>query len=132
MNGIERVKFYTEIKTEAPYALDLSASLSDPARMVAEAPVGWPQHGDISFRGVSARYRPGLDLVLDDVSFEVTRLHSCLGSCSPTLVLHLAGCGFKCLLARRCPAARRLVFVAGRVNYFRQFCTAFRAAGCLA
>lgn len=31
----------------------------------------WPQHGEIEFRNVAARYRPGLDLILNDVSFKV-------------------------------------------------------------
>lgn len=34
-------------------------------------PVGWPQHGEVEFRNYSVRYRPGLDLVLQDLSLHV-------------------------------------------------------------
>ena len=71
MNGIERVKFYTEVATEAPFAYDPTAPSSDPAQKVFVAPARWPQHGAVSLKLVSARYRPGLDLVLHDVSFSV-------------------------------------------------------------
>ena len=71
MNGIERVKYYTELKTERPYEHDPAAPLSDPSHQIITAPPTWPARGVVSFKGVSTRYRPGLDLVLDDVSFEV-------------------------------------------------------------
>lgn len=32
---------------------------------------GWPQHGEVEFRNYSVRYRPGLDLVLQDLSLHV-------------------------------------------------------------
>ena len=63
MNGIERVKYYSEVPVEAPYG--------DGDGKVVEATAGWPREGAVSFRGVCARYRPGLDLVLNEVSFEV-------------------------------------------------------------
>ena len=34
-------------------------------------PPGWPSTGDLEFRSVSMRYRPGLDLVLRDLTFSV-------------------------------------------------------------
>ena len=68
MNGIERVKYYTEVPIEAPYKQDPSDRES---RKIVVAPAGWPQRGAVSLKNVSARYRPGLDLVLDSVSFEV-------------------------------------------------------------
>ena len=52
MNGIERVKYYTEVKTEAPYE-----QADDPSRSLTVAPPGWPARGAVSFRGASARYR---------------------------------------------------------------------------
>ena len=71
MNGIERVKYYTEVATEKPYEKDSTAALNDAARKVVEAPKSWPQLGAVVFDRVCARYRPGLDMVLNDVSFDV-------------------------------------------------------------
>ena len=34
-------------------------------------PPGWPPHGGVDFEGVSAAYRPGLPLVLEEVSFSI-------------------------------------------------------------
>ena len=90
MNGIERVKYYTEVTTEAPYdSLDtasqqkqkrgISGGGSSAAAAAAAAagqqlvvvPSDWPRRGRVEFRGVSARYRKELELVLNDVSFIV-------------------------------------------------------------
>ena len=71
MNGIERVKFYTEVATEKPYEQDTQAKLNDVARRVVVAPKSWPQYGAVVFDRVCARYRPELDMVLNDVSFNV-------------------------------------------------------------
>ena len=43
-------------------------------------PFDWPQHGEIEFKNYSTRYRPGLDLVLTDISFTV-RPGEKVGSC---------------------------------------------------
>jgi ABC-type multidrug transport system fused ATPase/permease subunit len=89
MNGIERVKYYTEVSSEAPYdaaesdsgdggggggGRGSSSNSSDSgggAWQLVVPPANWPQHARVVFRGVSARYRKGLDLVLNDVSFTV-------------------------------------------------------------
>lgn len=34
-------------------------------------PAGWPSRGEVEFRNYSVRYRPGLDLVLKDLSLRV-------------------------------------------------------------
>ncbi|KAG0052602.1 hypothetical protein BGZ83_002372 [Gryganskiella cystojenkinii] len=57
--SVERVHEYSIKNTEAPLETGV------------EVPESWPQHGQISFRNYSARYREGLDLVLQNVSFEV-------------------------------------------------------------
>ena len=71
MNGIERVKYYTEVASEKPYEKDHKAKLTDAARKIVEAPMSWPTRGAVVFDRVCARYRPELDLVLDKVSFSV-------------------------------------------------------------
>ncbi|XP_041353920.1 multidrug resistance-associated protein 1-like isoform X2 [Gigantopelta aegis] len=55
--SVERVKEYTEIETEADWHQE-NCHL-DPS---------WPQFGLIQFKNYCTRYRPGLDLVLQDVS----------------------------------------------------------------
>ncbi|KAF9932398.1 hypothetical protein FBU30_008250 [Linnemannia zychae] len=58
--SVERVIEYSHKPTEAP------------TKTGVVIPAGWPQHGHIEFRDYSTRYREGLDLVLKDVSFDVT------------------------------------------------------------
>lgn len=58
--SVERVQEYTELKPEAP--LEIKETKPVPQ---------WPEHGALSFRGVSARYRENLDLVLREVSFDI-------------------------------------------------------------
>ena len=59
--SVERVKEYQEVDKEVdvtvPYQQDSTTALAD-----------WPARGDISFDNYSTRYRPGLDLVLRDVT----------------------------------------------------------------
>ncbi|ORZ39148.1 hypothetical protein BCR44DRAFT_1268204 [Catenaria anguillulae PL171] len=57
--SVERIAQYCDLETEAPALL--------PTRPSAL----WPERGEIVFENYSTRYRPGLDLVLDNVSFEV-------------------------------------------------------------
>lgn len=61
--SVERVSEYINIDSEAPNdAPDSSLE-----------PVGeWPEKGEIVFENVSARYRPGLDLVLKGLNFRVS------------------------------------------------------------
>ncbi|XP_067572446.1 ATP-binding cassette sub-family C member 3 isoform X1 [Pseudorca crassidens] len=58
--AVERVKEYSKTETEAPWVVEGS-----------RPPVGWPLQGEVEFRNYSVRYRPGLDLVLKDLSLQV-------------------------------------------------------------
>ncbi|XP_054441471.1 ATP-binding cassette sub-family C member 3 [Pteronotus mesoamericanus] len=58
--AVERVKEYSKTETEAPWVVEGS-----------RPPAGWPMQGEVEFRNYSARYRPGLDLVLKDLSLRV-------------------------------------------------------------
>ncbi|KAK9896913.1 hypothetical protein P389DRAFT_194562 [Cystobasidium minutum MCA 4210] len=61
MNSVERLTHYgRELEQEAAYEI---AGTTPPKE--------WPQRGEITFKDVKLRYRPGLPLVLDDLSFEV-------------------------------------------------------------
>ena len=62
MNSVERINFYTDVEQERL----VHAQGTD-----AAAPAQWPAQGRIEFRNVTARYRPELPLVLDDVSVVV-------------------------------------------------------------
>lgn len=59
MNAVERVLHYTELPPEG-----------DPVKP-DDPPTSWPQNGAISFKNVQLAYRPGLPLVLKDVSFDI-------------------------------------------------------------
>ncbi|QRV93840.1 ABC transporter transmembrane region [Ceratobasidium sp. AG-Ba] len=59
MNTVERIVHYRNLEQEPP------------ARLPDDPPAEWPQHGAISFRNVALRYRDGLPLVLDGLSFAV-------------------------------------------------------------
>jgi ABC-type multidrug transport system fused ATPase/permease subunit len=74
--SIERLKEYAEVETEAPWKV-----------AGAEPPLGWPSRGEIRFvsfmkksmlckcplakADYSARYRPGLDLVLKNIVADI-------------------------------------------------------------
>ncbi|XP_057391654.1 ATP-binding cassette sub-family C member 3 [Balaenoptera acutorostrata] len=58
--AVERVKEYSKTETEAPWVVEGS-----------RPPVGWPLQGEVEFRNYSVRYRPGLELVLKDLSLQV-------------------------------------------------------------
>ncbi|XP_063562335.1 ATP-binding cassette sub-family C member 3 isoform X2 [Gorilla gorilla gorilla] len=58
--AVERVKEYSKTETEAPWVVEGS-----------RPPEGWPPRGEVEFRNYSVRYRPGLDLVLRDLSLHV-------------------------------------------------------------
>lgn len=57
MNSVDRIKQYTMIETERPQHIPQFAP-----------PKNWPQYGSIKFSHVHFRYRPGLPLVLNDIS----------------------------------------------------------------
>ncbi|XP_070201297.1 multidrug resistance-associated protein 1-like [Littorina saxatilis] len=56
----ERIQEYSESPTEAEW--------TNPDHPV---PNDWPEEGDVKFKDFELRYRPGLDLVLRGISFEV-------------------------------------------------------------
>ncbi|CAO3565475.1 unnamed protein product [Mortierella alpina] len=58
--SIERVIEYTDMKSEAPAHTDVLP------------PPSWPSQGHIRFNNYSARYREGLDLVLSNISLEIS------------------------------------------------------------
>lgn len=57
--AVERIKEYGETKQEAAW---------ENSQVV---PAQWPEEGKINFRDFQVRYRDGLDLVLDKISFDV-------------------------------------------------------------
>ncbi|KAF8980103.1 CD9 antigen [Entomortierella lignicola] len=56
--AVERVHEYSNRNTEAPEST------------AVRLPQNWPQKGKIAFKNYSARYREGLELVVNNVSFE--------------------------------------------------------------
>jgi ABC-type multidrug transport system fused ATPase/permease subunit len=58
MTGVERLVVYKHVPSEAAF------------RIEPKPPVSWPR-GNIEFRNVVARYRPGLPVVIKDISFKI-------------------------------------------------------------
>ncbi|KAM9837505.1 ATP-binding cassette sub-family C member 3 isoform 2-T2 [Aulostomus maculatus] len=58
--AVERVKEYSETKTEAPWEVEDK-----------KPPPGWPIQGNVEFHNYSVRYREGLDLVLKNLTLSV-------------------------------------------------------------
>ncbi|XP_056153641.1 ATP-binding cassette sub-family C member 3 [Lampris incognitus] len=58
--AVERVKEYSETKTEAPWEVDDK-----------KPPPDWPPEGNVEFKDYSVRYREGLDLVLKNLTLTV-------------------------------------------------------------
>ncbi|XP_068161646.1 ATP-binding cassette sub-family C member 3 isoform X2 [Antennarius striatus] len=58
--AVERVKEYSETKTEAPWEIEDK-----------KPPPEWPTEGNVEFHDYSVRYREGLDLVLKKLSLSV-------------------------------------------------------------
>ncbi|XP_028333034.1 canalicular multispecific organic anion transporter 2 isoform X2 [Gouania willdenowi] len=59
--AVERVKEYSETKTEAPWEVEDKKPHPD-----------WPSMGNVEFHSYSVRYREGLDLVLKNLSLSVS------------------------------------------------------------
>ncbi|XP_044754614.1 multidrug resistance-associated protein 1 isoform X1 [Coccinella septempunctata] len=59
--AVERIKEYAEAPQEAPWVIENKAPNNS-----------WPEVGNVAFRDLSVRYRPGLDLVLKKLSFNIT------------------------------------------------------------
>ncbi|QLQ82390.1 hypothetical protein HG537_0H01520 [Torulaspora globosa] len=58
--SVERIKEYSEIKSEAPLTIEGH-----------RPPEEWPDKGDIKFEHYSTRYRPGMNLVLQDINLHI-------------------------------------------------------------
>ncbi|XP_072229952.1 ATP-binding cassette sub-family C member 3 isoform X2 [Leuresthes tenuis] len=58
--AVERVKEYSETKTEAPWEVEDK-----------KPPAEWPIQGNVEFHEYSVRYREGLDLVLKNITLNV-------------------------------------------------------------
>lgn len=59
--SVERISEYTDVKSEAKWYTDFDINLED----------DWPKKGEIKFDNYSTRYRPGLDLVLKNISISI-------------------------------------------------------------
>ena len=57
--SVERIVHYRNLEQEPP------------AKLPDDPPAEWPQEGGVKFRNVALRYRDGLPLVLDGLTFEV-------------------------------------------------------------
>lgn len=55
---MERIKEYSDSPTEAPW-------------VARTAPIGWPRSGTITIKKYSTRYRPGLNLVIKDLTADI-------------------------------------------------------------
>jgi ABC-type multidrug transport system fused ATPase/permease subunit len=97
MTSVERLLEYTQLPQE-PATL---------AQGGPPPPPGWPASGEVVYRGVSARYRPGLPPVLRGLSFTIPAGSSCgvvgrTGSGKSSLMLTLFRCaGPRCRCAWR-------------------------------
>ena len=65
MVSVERVKNYSSMEQEASHYV-----ATDPAGELQQS-ASWPHAGDIEFRNVTMRYRDGLPLVLNGLTFRV-------------------------------------------------------------
>eukprot|EP00892_Ulva_mutabilis_P006809 jgi/Ulvmu1/44/UM001_0047.1 len=68
MTAVERMLGYCGLEQERP---------ATPADGGGAPPPGWPASAALEFRGVSARYRPGLENVLSDLSFKIPSGTTC-------------------------------------------------------
>ncbi|KAG2056246.1 multidrug resistance-associated ABC transporter [Suillus hirtellus] len=71
--SVERIVHYAkDLEPEAPYEIPENKPTSE-----------WPTAGEVEFRDYSARYRPGLDLVLKDISMTIKPKEN-IGICGRT------------------------------------------------
>ena len=67
ITSIERVDAMSEVPQERPMKTDETHAL----------PPSWPERGELSFESVCLRYRDGLPLALDHLSFTIPAGKSC-------------------------------------------------------
>ncbi|KAG0706857.1 Multidrug resistance-associated protein 1 [Chionoecetes opilio] len=60
--AVERIKEYTETPQEAPWELPNNKPGAD-----------WPQEGVVEFNNYATRYREGLDLVVKNINFKISK-----------------------------------------------------------
>lgn len=60
--GVERILEYTDLPTEAEWHISATAPET-----------GWPLNGKIEFKDYSTKYRTGLELVLKQISFDISK-----------------------------------------------------------
>lgn len=77
MNSVERINFYCEVEQERLPHVPTGRNHVEPGGP------GWPQRGKIEFLNATARYRPGLPLVLDDMTVTI-EAGSAVGFCGRT------------------------------------------------
>jgi ABC-type multidrug transport system fused ATPase/permease subunit len=86
MISVERVLSFTKLQKEALAIVESNRptgqffSLLSIANCVVDI---WPSKGEIEFKDVQLRYRPGLDMVLKGVSFKI-QPHERIGVCGRT------------------------------------------------
>lgn len=77
MNSVERINFYCEVEQERLPQVQAGQRDQEPGGS------GWPQRGKIEFLNATARYRPQLPLVLNDLTVEI-QPGSAVGFCGRT------------------------------------------------
>lgn len=71
--SIERLIEYSEVEEEAPYYTGTGSEIGNKNENLSRFSVTkvWPEKGEIVFDHYQTRYRPGLDLVVKDVSVRI-------------------------------------------------------------
>ncbi|KAK2954208.1 Multidrug resistance-associated protein [Blattamonas nauphoetae] len=71
MASLQRIKFYTQNIPQEKSRVESEGIRPNTAHSTQTVPSDWPANGSVIFENVSFRYRPGLPLVLRNVSFEI-------------------------------------------------------------
>lgn len=72
MNSVQRIDTMTDIAQERPARIEaVDAPLEQQQQQPNNSNNAWPSRGTVQFRDVHMRYRPGLPLVLNGLSFSV-------------------------------------------------------------
>ena len=70
LTSLERIVEYTETEQE-PIENQLSETMTRSGTYLPEIPSNWPQHGEVHFKHLTARYESYLEPALKNVSFQV-------------------------------------------------------------